>query len=95
MYKLFSYLLNNIFGLVELLLFVRVVLHALNANSASTLVAAIYHWSDFVLQPVQYIFPNIQFGGVTIDSVALTGMAVYAVAYFLLFQVSRITFMIE
>ena len=95
MHKFFNYILNNAFGLVELLLLIRIIMSALGANGAAAIVAAIYSWSDALLQPVQYIFPNIIIGGGAIDSVAISGMIFYAIIYFILFEIAKLTFIFE
>lgn len=88
-------LLNNAFGLVGLSLLVRITLRALSANPYATAVALIYTWTDWLLAPVAYIFPNLAVGGGTIDVVALSGIALYALLFFLLIKFLRLLFIID
>ncbi len=85
MNKLLRNFLSNALGLVEIALVVRVVLRVLSANPAAGIVAFVYYWTDFLLQPVQYIFPNIPIiGNSVLDLVAIAAMIFYAAAYFVL-----------
>lgn len=88
-------ILNNVFGLVGLSLFVRITLRALSANAYAPVVSFIYRWTDWLLAPVNYIFPNLSVGGGTIDIVALSGIALYALFFFIVIKFLRLLFVID
>lgn len=88
-------ILNNIFGLVGLSLLVRITLRALSANPYAPAVALIYRWTDWLLAPVGYIFPNFAVGGGTIDVAALAGIALYALFFFIIIKFLRLLLIID
>ena len=88
-------LFNNLLAVAELLLLVRVILRALQANPAAGVVDFVYRWSDYLLAPVNYIFPNIPVGGSTIDLVAISGMIFYAVIFGALLKILRLFYVVD
>mgnify|MGYP001574004003 CR=1 FL=1 len=95
MRKFLKILLNNALAVVELLLIFRIAFRVLQANPAAGVVNFIYHWSDYVLAPVNYIFPNIPFGGSTIDVVAISGMVFYAVIFGIVLKALKLLFVVD
>ncbi len=90
MRKFTTYILNNSLAIVEILLLVRIIFRALSANPAASIVALIYGVSDWLMSPVNYIFPNIPlFGNAVVDVVALSAMLFYFVIYTLIVKILR------
>ncbi len=82
-------LLNDAFGLVEGALGFRFVLRLFSANAQTPLVAFVYHWTDVLLQPVAFIFPNATIGTSVIDFVALAAMVIYSIIFILVIKLVR------
>ncbi|MDO8585370.1 MAG: YggT family protein [bacterium] len=95
MRKFIKILLNNVLAILELLLVFRVIFRGLQANPAAGVVNFVYTWSDYVLAPVNYIFPSVPVGGSTIDLVAISGMIFYGVIFGIALKVLRLLFVID
>jgi len=84
-------LVNNLFGVLELLLLFRILLRLFSANPAAPIVALVYRWTDFLLQPVRFIFPNWNIAGTSVvDVVAIAGMVMYSVLLFVFLKLLRV-----
>ncbi len=95
MRKFIKVLLNNILAILEILLIFRIIFRGLQANPGAGVVNFVYTWSDYVLKPVNYIFPNVPVGGSTIDLVAISGMIFYAVIFGIVLKVLRLLFVVD
>lgn len=94
--KLLSYIVRNAIGIIEVFLLARLALKALSANGDTTVVAFVYHWTDWLLQPVSLIFSNIPVvGNATIDTVAIAGMVFYGIVYFIFDRILHLLFLSE
>ncbi len=85
-----KHLVNNIFGAIEIIFVARIAFRALQANPAALVVDIVYHLTDILISPVQYIFPNIPVGGSVFDVVAICAMIFYAIVYFLIGKLIRV-----
>ncbi len=83
--RLILSLVNFIFGLIELILLVRIVLELFAANAGAPFVAWIYDLSGSLLYPFRGIFPSPTLrGGFILDISAIVALLVYAlIAYFI------------
>ena len=90
-YSLITSLINKIFKLLELFLFLRLLLKFLNANPKTLVVKLIYKWSDVLVSPFKSIFPNIYWPeGKMIETTTVAAIIGYAIAVFVLFQLLRL-----
>jgi len=79
--------INVIFGIIEFLLLVRVVLELLAANASAPFIAWIYQLTGGLMGPFVNAFPNLALGGGSfIDVVAILAMIVYAVIGWIILQ---------
>ncbi len=73
--------ISFVLGIVELLLFVRIVLIFFGANPTAEFTSLIYGWSAPLVAPFQGVFPNaITIAGGVLDVAAVLAMIVYAIA---------------
>jgi uncharacterized protein YggT (Ycf19 family) len=72
------------FGLIELIIGLRILLRLLGANPATPFVSWLYEVSRTLLYPFQGIFPSpVLNGGFVLDMSAVVALLVYAlIAYF-------------
>ena len=90
-YSLIISLVNKIFKLLELFLFLRLLLKFLNANPKTLVVNLVYKWSDILVSPFKSIFPNIYWPeGKMIEAATIAAIIGYAIAVFVLFQLLRL-----
>lgn len=78
-------LVDIVFGLIEILVGLRIILGLLGANPATPFVTWVYAISRTLLYPFLGIFPSPVFkGGFVLDMSAVVALFVYAlVAYFI------------
>lgn len=88
-YSLIERIINTVWGLLESLLFLRLVLKFLSANPNTTVVYYIYKYSDILVKPFNFIFPNIIWEGRPIDTVTISAMIGYAILVFLIFEILK------
>lgn len=80
-------IVNDLFGTLEMALLIRIILRFFAANPATPFVHLVYSVTDFLLGPVNYIFPNQPvIGAGVFDVVAIAGMIVYAIIFFLILK---------
>ncbi len=73
--------ISFVLGVVELLLFVRIVLIFFGANPTAEFTSLIYGWSAPLVAPFQGVFPNtISIAGGVLEVAAILAMIVYAIA---------------
>lgn len=79
------FLIDFIFGLIQLILLIRIVLEVFAANPVAPFVAWMYEVSNTILYPFRGIFPSPTLrGGFVLDISAIVAVLVYAlIAYFI------------
>jgi YggT family protein len=83
-------LVNDIWALTELFLVIRIFMKLFSANPAAPIVSFLYGVTDFLLIPVNYIFPTVNVGGSTLDLVAIAGMILYAIFFYIAARIVRV-----
>lgn len=77
---LVPYFLNRILLLTEFFLMIRFILKWLNASDSAFIVSIFYSFTDVLVWPFNFIFPNIALnGGGIADMIAISSMIGYAV----------------
>ncbi|OGN10821.1 MAG: hypothetical protein A3C69_01520 [Candidatus Yanofskybacteria bacterium RIFCSPHIGHO2_02_FULL_43_12] len=81
-------LINIIFGLMEALLAIRLVLKLLSASPNAPFVAWIYQASQFVLQPFFGAFPSVPVSATAVFEITtLFAIIIYAIVRFLIVEI--------
>lgn len=84
------YFVNLIFGLIDLVLGIRVIFLLLGANSATPFVNWIYGVSNSLLYPFQGIFPSQTVNtGTILDISAIIALVVYTLMGYLITRLIR------
>ncbi|MBZ9572479.1 hypothetical protein KJA15_04055 [Patescibacteria group bacterium] len=92
-YSTIVYIISRLLILVEFFLFLRLVLKFLNANPKALVVGLIYRWSDILVSPFNFIFPDVYWPrGRLIDTATLSAMIGYAILVFIIFQILQLIF---
>ena len=83
--RLILFLIDFVFGIIQLILALRIILELFSANPATPFVAWLYDISRTLLYPFQNIFPSpILRGGFILDISAIVAILAYALlAYFI------------
>lgn len=89
-YSVLLYIVKRIFLLFEFFLFLRLLLKFFNANPQALVVNFIYKYSDIIIYPFQFIFPNIHWKNYFIDTVTISAMIGYVIAVFAVLQLLRV-----
>ena len=76
--------LNIIFGLIEFMLFLRLVFELLGASPSSSFIAWLYSFTQPLVAPFTGAFPSFHFLYGTLDMAAILAMIVYAIIGWLL-----------
>ncbi len=71
------------------LLAIRLVLRFFSANPAAPFVSQLYAVTNWLLQPVNYIFPNVVVKTGVFDVVALIGILFYAIIFVAILRLIR------
>jgi YggT family protein len=71
------------------LLAIRLVLRFFSANPVAPAVAWLYDLTAWLLQPVDFIFPNVAVGTGVFDMVALIGLVFYAIIFAVILRILR------
>lgn len=87
MKRIAYYTIQWISRVISGLLAARLVLRFFSANSAAPAVSWLYNLTSWLLQPVDYIFPNIVFGPGVFDVVALIGLVFYAIIFAIVLRI--------
>jgi len=86
-------LLQKIFLFGEVFLFLRLILKFLSANPETPVVSFVFRYSDILISPFEYIFPNIQWPkGYFIETATICTMIGYAFFVFIIFQILKLFF---
>lgn len=82
------YLINLVFGLIELIIGLRIILKFLGANPNTPFVSWVYEVSRTLLFPFQGIFPSpVLSGGFVLEMSAIVALLVYALIAYIISQV--------
>src|SRR5689334_21473435 len=88
--RLLLFLIDFIFGVVELLLGFRIILELFGANPRTPFVAWIYDLTKTLLYPFQGIFPSpVLNGGFVLDIGAIIAILIYALIAYLISELVR------
>lgn len=83
-------IINFIFGLIELILLLRIVLELFAANPLTPFVSWTYSVSTTLLYPFQGIFPSpVLRGGFVLDISAIVALLVYTIIAYLISELIR------
>ncbi len=90
-YYYYSTIIKYLTALLELSLGTRVVLKFLGASAKARIVELLYLYTDFIVAPFKFIFPNIPLrdGGI-LDLVALSAMAGYLILVLVILKLLKI-----
>ncbi len=72
------------------LLAIRLVLRFFSANPVAPAVAWLYDFTAWLLQPVDFIFPNVVVGTGVFDVVAIIGIVFYAIIFAIILRILRL-----
>lgn len=90
-HSMIFYAIKRVFFLLEIFLFIRLLLKFLGANSKALTVEFIYQYTDILVSPFNFIFPNIYLPkGYLIETATISAMIGYAILLFIIFQVLRL-----
>lgn len=91
MYLMIFYIVKRLLALTEVFLFLRLLLKFLGASPKALVVDLIYEYSDILVTPFNFIFPNIYWPqGYFIETATISAMIGYAIAVFILFRLLRL-----
>lgn len=90
-YLTIFYIIKRLLVLVETFLFLRLLLKFFAANPQALIVELIYRYSDFLVSPFNFIFPNIYWRGVYfIETATISAMVGYIIVVFAIFYLLRL-----
>jgi len=85
------YFLNKILLLTEFFLLIRFILKWLNASAQAFIVNIFYIFTDVLVWPFDFIFPNVNLdGGGIIDIISISSMVGYAVLVLIILGVLKL-----
>jgi|SRR5581483_8749778 len=83
-------LVDFIFGLIELILALRIIFELFGANSTAPFVSWLYEVSRTILYPFQGIFPSpVLRNGFVLDMSAVVALLIYALIAYLISELIR------
>lgn len=82
--------LKGALGILELILFLRLVLKFFNANPFAMIVERIYAFSDLFNSPFRLIFRDVSVGGFVIELTTISAMIGYALAALVAYKVLKL-----
>ncbi len=85
LYQIISWISRVVAGLLAL----RLVLRFFSANPAAPAVAWLYDFTGWLLQPVNFIFPNVVLDRGVFDVVAIIGILFYAIIFAVILRLLR------
>ena len=90
-YETILYAIKRLFFLLEFFLFLRLVLKFSGANPKALVVEIIYQYSDILVSPFDFIFPDIYLREVYLIEIAtVSAMIGYVILAFILFRLLRL-----
>lgn len=87
-----TYFLKRLFLLTEFFLFLRLILKFLNASGEAFAVKNLYKYTDILVWPFNFIFPNFYVSEKLIDMVTISAMVGYFLALIILLGILRLIF---
>lgn len=85
MARILIYLISLIFGLIELIIGLRIILSLLRANPSTPFVKWVNEISNSLVYPFQGIFPSLTLpGGFALETSAVIALLVYAVIAYII-----------
>ena len=85
------YAFKRVFFLLEFFLFLRLLLKYSGANPKTLVVELIYQYSDILVSPFEFIFPNIYWPeGRFIEIAVISAIIGYAILVFIIFQLLKL-----
>lgn len=94
--RLFSFkttqLIWLVFGLVEVLIAMRIVLKVIGANPESMFAVSIYGVTDIFLFPFEGLVGTPAFGGMVLELSSIIAMLVYALLFLVVERIVRVLF---
>ena len=84
------YIFKRLLSLLEIFLFLKLLLKFLDANPQALVVNLIYQYSDILVSPFNFIFPNFYWRGYFIETATISAMIGYALAVFIIFRLLRL-----
>jgi len=90
-YSLIESIAEKLLNLLELFLFLRLILKFFGASPKALVVGYIYKWSDIIISPFNFIFPDIPWPkGYLIETATLSAMVGYAILVYVIFRLLRL-----
>lgn len=87
-YDVLERIVNKLLLFAEIFLFLRLMLKFFTASPKALIVALLYEWTDILVSPFEFIFPDIYWSkGYLIDVATLSAMIGYWLAVYLFFQI--------
>lgn len=80
-------ILEKLFFLMEGFLFLRFILKFLEASPKALIVKIIFRYSDILVSPFNFIFPNFDFRGYFVEISVISAIIGYAILAFIVFKV--------
>lgn len=85
-----SRLIKKLFLLLEVFLLLRLILKFLSASPRSLIVKLVYKWSNYLVSPFNFIFPNIYWPkDYFIEIATISAMVGYAILLFIVLKLLR------
>jgi len=89
-YSLIERVIKRLLYLLELFLFLRLILKFFNASPKALVVNLIYTYSDILVSPFKFIFPNLYWRNYLIETATISATVGYIIAVYVLFQLLRL-----
>jgi hypothetical protein len=89
-YETFEKVVKRLLGLLEFFLFLRFLLKFLNASPRAIVVNFIFKYSDIIISPFNFIFPNILWRNYLIEFTTIAAMIGYFILVFFIFRILRL-----
>ncbi len=89
-YLMVFYVIKRLLVLVEFFLFLRLLLKFLNASPKALIINLIYKYSDILVLPFDFIFPDIWIEGRLIEIATISAMIGCGMAVLIVFQLLRL-----
>ena len=84
------YVIKRLLVLVEFFLFLRLLLKFLNASPKAPIVNLIYKYSDILVSPFDFIFPDIYWENRLIEVATISAMIGCAITVLIVFYLLRL-----
>jgi len=89
-FSLVFYLVKRLIGLVEILLFLRLLLKFFAANPQALIVKLIYQYSDILVSPFDFIFADIYWREYLIEIDTISAIVGYGLIILILFWLLKL-----